>query len=144
MRQLRPFDLSVQAATSISATTRPRHGRWTALAVLACVAVGSARLGAQHTSTDGGRAAPSEPSIESNGKAIEPPAPLAPEVIARDTAGHATMRAVRVPALDVDGNLDDQAYETIRPIDGFVQSVPDVGQPATQKTEAWILFDDRN
>ena len=30
------------------------------------------------------------------------------------------------------------------PITGFIQQVPDEGAPATEKTEAWIMFDSTN
>ena len=74
-----------------------------------------------------------------------PPPPVAPAVISRDADGRATIRAVRVsepPRLD--GRLDESIYETITPITGFIQQAPDEGAPATEKTEAWITFDQSN
>jgi hypothetical protein len=74
-----------------------------------------------------------------------PAPPVAPEVVARDAEGHVTVRAVRVPEpIDVDGNLREHLYETVLPISDFIQNVPDVGQPASQKTDAWVMFDDDN
>jgi hypothetical protein len=78
-------------------------------------------------------------------RVIEGPAPpLPPEVIARDAQGRATIRAVRVTDLQLDGQLAEPIYSSIGSISGFIQNVPDVGQPASQRTEAWVLFDDDN
>ena len=74
-----------------------------------------------------------------------PPPPVAPAVISRDAEGRATIRAVRVSERpQLDGVLDESIYETITPITGFVQQAPDEGAPATEKTEAWITFDEAN
>ena len=74
-----------------------------------------------------------------------PPPPAAPETINRDEAGRATVRAVRVTApLRVDGVLDDGIYETVPSIEGFVQQLPIEGAPTTERTEAWVFFDDEN
>ncbi len=76
--------------------------------------------------------------------AIEgPPAPVAPETISRDNAGQATMRAERIARpLDLDGRLDDDVYRTIPAASGFIQQFPREGEPATEGTDVWILFDD--
>ena len=72
-----------------------------------------------------------------------PPPPAPPEVIARDDRGRATVRAVRLDsAMNIDGRLDEEAYRTVPPIDGFIQQVPEEGAPATERTEAWIFFTD--
>lgn len=69
--------------------------------------------------------------------------PLAPEVITRDAQGRATVRAIRLTEpLRLDGVLDDAVYTRELPFGGFTQSVPDTGQPSSQRTEAWVLFDD--
>ena len=74
-----------------------------------------------------------------------PPPPLPPDVIRRDEARRATIRAVEVDApIRLDGQLDEQAYFTVPAITGFIQQAPDEGAPATEKTEAWILFDADN
>ena len=71
--------------------------------------------------------------------------PVPPAVMARDATGHITVRAVRiVEPIVVDGRLDDPVYREIPPIDGFVQQLPDEGAPASEPTEIWIFFDDRN
>lgn len=74
-----------------------------------------------------------------------PPPPEAPEVIRRGENGQATLRATRVATpLKIDGRLDDEVYTRVKAVTDFVQSIPDNGRPATQRTEAWIFFDNRN
>lgn len=66
-------------------------------------------------------------------------------MLTRDADGHVTVRATRITTpISIDGRLDDSAYQEVRPITDFVQQEPDEGAPATERTEAWILFDDRN
>src|SRR5262245_11441209 len=75
----------------------------------------------------------------------EAPAPAAPDVVSRDASGHVTVRAVRVSeAMKIDGSLDERVYAETRAIGDFVQQEPDEGKPATERTEAWILFDNEN
>ena len=72
-----------------------------------------------------------------------PPAPDAPATIRRDDAGRATIRAVRVAEpLRIDGVLDEAPYQDTQPISDFVQTLPVEGDPATERTEMWVLFDD--
>ncbi len=74
-----------------------------------------------------------------------PPAPVWPEVMSRDDAGNATVRAVRLDGpLDVDGRLDEPVYAEVPPLTGNIQSIPDEGEPATELTEYWITYDDEN
>ena len=74
-----------------------------------------------------------------------PPPPLAPDVIRRDERGDATIRAVELPdGIRLDGQLDENVYFTVPAITGFIQQAPDEGAPATESTEAWILFDADN
>ena len=74
-----------------------------------------------------------------------PPPPDPPATINRDTEGRATVRSVRLTApLRIDGNLDESVYETVEPLSGFLQQLPDEGEPATERTEAWVFFDDDN
>ena len=74
-----------------------------------------------------------------------PPAPVAPDVMTRDEEGRTTVRAIRLAeGIRLDGVLDEAVYETVAPITGFIQQVPDIGAPATERTEAWIMFDDTN
>ena len=56
-----------------------------------------------------------------------------------------TVRAHRAAApIRVDGRLDEEIYRTTPPISDFVQQEPDEFKPATEKTEAWIFFDEDN
>ncbi len=74
-----------------------------------------------------------------------PAPPVAPAVINRDAEGRATIRATRLTeAVTLDGQLDESVYETVPAISDFIQQAPDEGAPATEKTEAWILFDEEN
>jgi len=71
--------------------------------------------------------------------------PAANATVARDSTGRVTVRATRITdPMTLDGVLDEGVYARIRPIDGFLQQEPHEGQPATQKTDVWLLFDDRN
>ena len=73
------------------------------------------------------------------------PAPIAPAVYARDERGKVTLRAVRLTGpLQIDGRLDEAIYQETPPIDRFEQQVPRQAAPATETTQAWILFDDDN
>ena len=71
--------------------------------------------------------------------------PIPPAVISRDTSGRAIVRAVRVTTpIRIDGALDEPLYNTVTPISDFVQQEPQEGEPATEKTELWVAFDDDN
>ena len=73
-----------------------------------------------------------------------PPAPLPPALAARDAEGRITLRAVRVDTpLNIDGQIDEAAYQDLEPISDFIQMEPAGGQPATEKTEVWLFFDQR-
>ena len=74
-----------------------------------------------------------------------PSAPVPPAVMNRDEQGRVTVRAARLDsAIDLDGVLDEAVYRTVPAITGFIQLVPDAGLPATERTEAWVLFDEEN
>ena len=74
-----------------------------------------------------------------------PPPPVAPAVMNRDEAGRTTVRAIRLTErIRLDGELDEPIYGTVLPITDFIQQVPVEGAPATEQTEAWIMFDDTN
>ena len=73
------------------------------------------------------------------------PAPVAPETITRDAAGRATVRAVLLTEpFRLDGELDEGLYDTVPSFGGFIQQVPNEGEPATEETEAWVFFDEEN
>ncbi|MEO7134263.1 MAG: hypothetical protein ABI024_08580 [Vicinamibacterales bacterium] len=70
---------------------------------------------------------------------------IGPAIVSRLAPDNVTVRTFRVQSpLRIDGRLDKEAYRTIDPITGFIQQDSDEGQPATEKTETWVLFDDVN
>src|SRR5512141_1394919 len=69
--------------------------------------------------------------------------PVAPKTVLREN-GAVVVRAIRLNApLKVDGKLDESVYSENEPIDGFIQAVPANGKPVSERTEAWIMFDDK-
>ncbi|HEX9690610.1 MAG TPA: DUF5916 domain-containing protein [Gemmatimonadales bacterium] len=64
------------------------------------------------------------------------------------TIADADRRVVRAFAADeaprLDGVLDEDVWRTASPVTGFVQSEPDEGLPATQRTEVWVAYDATN
>src|SRR5262245_35507981 len=76
---------------------------------------------------------------------LTPSAPIAPDVVSRSPEGGVSIRAVRLSEpLTVDGVLDDPIYATTPAIGGFVQQDPHEGEPATEQTDVWVFFDNRN
>ena len=74
-----------------------------------------------------------------------PPAPVPPAVMTRDEEGRTTVRAIRLDdGIRLDGVLDEPVYETVPAITDFIQQVPDIGELATERTEAWVMFDATN
>ena len=72
-----------------------------------------------------------------------PPPPAPPAVVNRDDSGKATVRAVRLATpLRIDGRLDEVLYTSVPPISDFLQVEPRPGEPATDKTDVWITFDE--
>ena len=56
-----------------------------------------------------------------------------------------TFHAVRVQApIKIDGALDEPLYTSVPPISNFIQQEPHEGEPATEKTEMWVAFDNDN
>ena len=55
-----------------------------------------------------------------------------------------TIEAHAVDRLTVDGRLDESVYSQIVPVTRFIQQEPYEGEPATEKTEVWVLYDDQN
>ena len=71
------------------------------------------------------------------------PMPMAPEVVARDAQGSTTVRATRLTQeIRLDGRLDEAVYQTVPPISGFIQHIPDEGAPGSERTDAWVFFDE--
>jgi hypothetical protein len=76
------------------------------------------------------------------------PAALAAQpaaVYSRDGDGTVVVRATRIgKPIRIDGKLDDEAYGQIEAITQFIQQDPQEGSPISERTEAWILYDDQN
>ena len=116
-----------------------------------CVAPGAAQPVGQPSPSPRAQIAAGTPAPVPDGTRTEtdvvidgPPAPVAPDVITRD-GGQATMRAIRLLAgIEVDGRLDEPVYESVAPVSDFIQQLPDEGAPATERTDAWVMFDDEN
>jgi hypothetical protein len=67
------------------------------------------------------------------------------DVVTRDDRGGTTIRAIKLTeGIRLDGLLDEPVYRTVTAITGLIQLMPDEGAPATEKTEAWVMFDDTN
>ena len=63
----------------------------------------------------------------------------------RDASGRITIRATRITTpIKVDGKLDDEVYRQVEALTDFIQSEPQHGAPSSERTEAWVLFDDDN
>jgi len=125
------------------------HRRLRSPGLIVLTASLSAVASAQTPGAGGRTAAPATPgAVTVPGLPVPifgPPPPEAPATSARDAAGRLTIRAVRITApLKIDGKLDESVYDTVPAVTGFIQMDPHGGEPATQKTEYWILFDDRN
>ena len=71
-----------------------------------------------------------------------PAPPIAPQTMSRDDEGRTTIRAVSLDdVITVDGRLSEAVYESVIPVSNFIQQVPNEGAPATEQTDAWVLFD---
>ena len=63
----------------------------------------------------------------------------------RDADGRVTIRAIKLTeAISLDGQLDEAVYGEVKPVHGFIQAVPEPGEPATERTDIWVLFDAEN
>src|SRR5687767_2825697 len=89
--------------------------------------------------------APSATSTELPPGFEGPPAPALPDTISRDASGRAVVRAIPLTSpFRLDGQLDEAVYRELRPASDFIQEDPKVGEPATEKTEVWVFFDDEH
>ena len=107
----------------------------------AFLVVGALAFGSPAASQSVGQAsAPTPPTAPTRTAAV----PTLPPVD-RSADGQTTIRAFRLTEpIRLDGILDEDAYSTTPPIDGFVQQEPREGEPATEPTEVWLFFDDSN
>jgi hypothetical protein len=137
--------------TVLDAAPRLRIGAVACLSVmLGSLASAGAQTVQSGSAKGGGRSTSAEPPTEAinlpPGVVIDGPSPpVPPATISRDARNRVTVRAIRLTEpLRVDGRLDEAVYETVPPITGFFQMEPDEGQPATEETDVWILFDPEN
>ena len=121
-----------------------RINRFFSAFVLAILASRAAMADPQTATPPPPAAAPASAPVVVDGVTINgPPPPVAPAVESRDSQDRATFRANRITEpLRIDGQLDENVYRTVPSISGFFQTEPNNGAPATEKTEAWIFFDD--
>ena len=57
---------------------------------------------------------------------------------------HASVQAIRVNrAPTIDGHLTDEGWTLAPPATEFIQRDPDEGQPATERTDVRVLYDDQ-
>ena len=123
----------------VTGSVVPRGVRRAALAA-AVLSLVSASAAAQPAAGEPAEIAAVAPGIPIDG----PPPPPPPAMINR-AGGQATMRAIPLRAgIRVDGRLDEPVYDTVPPVSDFIQQLPDEGAPATERTEAWVMFDDEN
>src|SRR5215831_7204887 len=60
-------------------------------------------------------------------------------------AAEVTIHASRVTSsMQIDGRLDEPIYAAVVPMTNFLQTEPQPGAVATEKTEVWLLYDDNN
>ena len=77
--------------------------------------------------------------------AAQSTAPAHPAVILRDTVGGITVRATRTDVpIRIDGRLDEPMYGSVRVMSNFIQTEPQPGQPATENTDVWLMFDEEH
>jgi hypothetical protein len=72
-----------------------------------------------------------------------PAAAQTPRAAAAETAQKRTMARRATDAPVIDGVLDERAWQDAVPVSDFVQAEPAEGQPATEKTEVRLLYDDK-
>ena len=98
---------------------------------------GVAVSAAPATSSPGGVAVSVGPSAGAPGKVTSRPAP---EAGATEVGG---VRAARTTAeIQIDGDLDEPAWDAAPPFDGFVELYPREGGTPRRRTEVRILYDD--
>ncbi len=70
---------------------------------------------------------------------------MAPVSITRDALRRPTIRAIKLTQPFVlDGRLEERFYEENEPFGDFIQVVPDLGELATERTDVWVSFDEKN
>ena len=70
---------------------------------------------------------------------------LPPTAAAQPSKERPFIQATRIDAAPrIDGVLDEAVWQSATPVEGFTQQEPNLGQPATERTEVRILYDSRN
>ncbi len=120
-----------------------RHRRSFTMAVAVLMVIAAGAVLAEETGSQAGSPAPLTGPLELPFTFDGPPPPVPPAVVSRDDSGRATVRAVPLAApLRIDGRLDEPLYDTVPPISDFIQVEPQPGEPATDRTDVWITFDE--
>jgi hypothetical protein len=110
-----------------------RKWRLVCLVLLMALRCQVAAAGQTAVPTDGGEAVAAHTTLPF--PIDGPPPPVPPQVVSRDAAGRATIRAV-------DGALDEPVYETVPAVSDFIQNEPVENVPASERTEVWVFYDD--
>ena len=72
-------------------------------------------------------------------------APIVHAQTLAEPASDVTITARRImKPLRVDGRFDDDMYQALSPFTEFVQQDPREGEPASERTELWVAFDEEN
>ncbi len=126
-------------ANSVTGTTV-----WLLVANLVLMGVAQGRQSERLPSTSSTRPPSAEASaIPADGDGPAPPE--RPQALAEDGARRLTVQAVRLTTpLQLDGRLDEAVYTRAQPMSDFIQTEPQEGVPATEKTEIWVFFDQDN
>ena len=85
-------------------------------------------------------------AAQSGGTAPDPASAVQADAApARDSEGRVVVHATRViQPLQLDGRLNEDEYARFPAFTGLVQQEPNPGEPVTERTEAWVMFDDEN
>jgi hypothetical protein len=74
-----------------------------------------------------------------------PVAISAAPMLTREVDGRVLVHAARITEpIKIDGQLTEEIYDRVAPITEFVQQEPKLGEPGTERTEAWVFYDDNN
>ena len=89
-----------------------------------------------------GAALTSAAAAQSSRAATPPVEPGRTTHRSHDRPTPSVVAVARATPIQLDGRLDEPAWQSAEPATGFRQQQPDDGQPATQQTEIRVLFDD--
>ena len=68
--------------------------------------------------------------------------PASARVVTRGPGGRTTIRTTHLSSpLTLDGVLDEDIYFTVSPVSDLIQQEPQLGEPATEKTDLWFSSD---